>query len=155
MKLSDLKNPFNRGGSEGDSDNDLGFGTSITTTGQRLINRDGSFNIVRRGMAAWRPYQSLVEMSWAHFLAVVALFYIATNALFAAIFVFIGVDSLSGVQAGNSFAGEGADIAAGAFDPHDLNLVSGERVRFYRFTAGIAPAEIRNAQVGAQYVGAV
>ena len=104
MKLSDLKNPFNRGGSEGDSDNDLGFGTSITNAGQRLINRDGSFNIVRRGMAAWRPYQSLVEMSWAHFLAVVALFYIATNALFAAIFVFIGVDSLSGVQAGNSFA---------------------------------------------------
>ena len=106
MKLSGLKNPFNRSSSKSSSEqeSDLGFGTGITTAGQRLINRDGSFNIVRRGMGAWRPYQSLVEMSWTHFLAVVALFYIATNALFAVTFVFIGVDSLSGAPAGYSLA---------------------------------------------------
>lgn len=105
MKLSDIKNPFNRSrGDDGRSqrENDLGFGTGITTSGQRLINRDGSFNIVRRGLSAWRPYQSLVEMSWGRFLGVVALFYIATNALFAALFVFIGIESLSGVQASST-----------------------------------------------------
>lgn len=98
MKLSDITSPFNRN-KNGQKENDLGFGTGMTTSGQRLINRDGSFNIIRRGLVAWRPYQSLVEMPWAQFLAVVTLFYIVTNALFAAAFVFIGVESLSGVQA--------------------------------------------------------
>lgn len=99
MKLSDITGPFNRDKDDSQKENDLGFGTGMTTSGQRLINRDGSFNIIRRGLAAWRPYQSLVEMPWAHFLLVVTLFYIVTNALFAAAFVFIGVESLSGVQA--------------------------------------------------------
>ena len=106
MKLTDLTNPFNRSNRDGreEQESDLGFGTGITASGQRLINRDGSFNIIRRGMAAWRPYQSLVEMSWAHFLAVVAVFYVVTNALFAAVFFLIGVDTLSGVQASGSAA---------------------------------------------------
>ncbi|MCB0588997.1 MAG: transporter [Phaeodactylibacter sp.] len=114
MRISGLKNPFNRneGESRKPNENDLGFGTSITTSGQRLINRDGSFNIVRRGLAAWRPYQSLVEISWGHFLGVVVLFYIATNALFAALFVAIGVDTLSGVQVSGTMAG---DFAAAFF----------------------------------------
>lgn len=103
MKLSDLPNPFNRNQRES-SENDLGFGTSMTTSGQRLINRDGSFNILRRGMVAWRPYQSLVEMPWTHFLVVVAVFYVVINAVFATAFVLIGVEALTGVQDSNSVA---------------------------------------------------
>ncbi|MCB9048266.1 MAG: transporter [Lewinellaceae bacterium] len=108
MKLSELTNPFGRGNrdSRTEQGNDLGFGTGITTSGQRLINSDGSFNIIRRGLVAWRPYQSLVEMHWAKFLVFVGVFYLLTNALFAMIFVLIGVDTLSGVQASRTLTGD-------------------------------------------------
>lgn len=77
---------------------DLGFGSKINSGGQRLINSDGSFNIERRGVRYWAPYQSSVEMSWPQFLGMILLAFIGINALFAIIFQIIGVHSLHGVD---------------------------------------------------------
>ena len=114
MKLSDFTSPFgrNRRGKAAEPENDLGFGTSITTSGERLINPDGSFNIVRRGVSNWRPYQDLVEMSWPRFFGVVGAFYILVNAFFGLVLVAIGVDALSGVSKTGSLA---HDFAAAFF----------------------------------------
>lgn len=79
-------------------ENDLGFGTRITSAGERLINKDGSFNILRTGVKIWTPYQSLVEMPWSRFFVLITIFYCVVNAFFASIFVAIGVDCLKGVE---------------------------------------------------------
>lgn len=84
-----------------DSDGDLGFGTKIVEDGGRLINRDGTFNVTRTGLRIWTPYQWLVEMSWPRFFLIVFAFYCTANAIFASLFVLIGIEHLSGVQPGN------------------------------------------------------
>jgi len=101
MKISDFTSPFF--GNRNPDDNDLGFGTKITSEGTRLVNKDGSFNIERNGAHAWAPYLWLVEMSWMKFFLIVSSFYFVTNALFALGFVFIGVDSIAGVDSKGFF----------------------------------------------------
>ena len=105
MKLTDLTNSLmgsNRHSSQ-EKENDLGFGTQITASGERLINRDGSFNIRRTGIRNWTPYMWLVEMSWPSFFGIVFLFYGLVNAFFALLFVLAGVENLNGVNGGGFF----------------------------------------------------
>ncbi|MEL7222131.1 MAG: ion channel [Bacteroidota bacterium] len=76
---------------------DPGFGTRITNSADRLINKDGSYNIVREGKEVWTAYQSMLEMRWRHFFAYVVLYYLGINLLFALLFVAVGVEHLAGV----------------------------------------------------------
>lgn len=92
-----------RNTSQNSNNNDLGFGTKLTAADGRLINRDGSFNVERRGYTSWTPYQWLVEMSWPSFSVLIFAFYCLSNAFFALIYMAIGVEHLSGVQSGNWF----------------------------------------------------
>lgn len=80
--------------------NDLGFGTKITAAGERLINKDGSFNIIRKGTIRWTPYQFLIGMSATKFALLCLSFFILINAIFAATFVMIGIEQLNGVPKG-------------------------------------------------------
>lgn len=101
MKLTDLTQPFRLGRrSENNQGDDLGFGTKIIAEGERLINPDGSFNIVRKGKRAWTPYLELVEMSWRRFFLLVFLSYGLLNAFFAMFFVMAGPEALTGLEAG-------------------------------------------------------
>ncbi len=81
--------------------NDLGFGSKITAVGERLINKDGSFNIIRKGKKSWTPYQLLIGMSATRFTLFSLTFFILINALFAAMFMLIGIEQLNGVPKGN------------------------------------------------------
>ncbi|HKK77680.1 MAG TPA: ion channel [Saprospiraceae bacterium] len=81
--------------------NDLGFGNKIRTG--RLINRDGSFNVERRGHLSWTPYQDLVDMSWPRFLTLTGLAFVAVNAIFALLFLLVGENGFSGLQDRESF----------------------------------------------------
>lgn len=78
---------------------DPGFGTRITDSADRLINKDGSYNIIREGQQVWTAYQSLIEMSWTRFFVCVIVYYLAVNIFFGLGFVLIGVENLSGVTA--------------------------------------------------------
>lgn len=102
MKLSDLTNPFRRNqdaaAEAGSQQDDLGFGDKVITDGSRLINQDGSFNIIRRGYQSWAPYQHLVEMPWKQFALMVFLFYMTINALFAVAFMACGRANLNGIE---------------------------------------------------------
>ncbi|MEQ8707227.1 MAG: ion channel [Phaeodactylibacter sp.] len=104
MKLRDLTSSLT--GRASQSENDLGFGSGITSGEDRLINRDGSYNILRRGGKAWRPYQVLVEMSWWRFFVLITGIYVVVNALFAAIYLMIGLEYLSGAQPANTLTGD-------------------------------------------------
>src|SRR6187200_2427623 len=79
---------------------DLGFGTVVgRDSRQRLLNRDGSFNVVRRGLRvfdAWAPYHVLLTMTWPRFFALVTVVYVGVNLAFAAMFAAFGADALTG-----------------------------------------------------------
>ncbi len=83
---------------------DLGFGSVVSSQSrQRLLNRDGSFNVERRGFSVWSslsPYHALLRMAWWRFLALAIAFYIVVNALFAGLYLLCGPQALSGETAG-------------------------------------------------------
>src|SRR6187402_3073085 len=81
-------------------DRDLGFGSVVSRESQqRLLNRDGSFNVARVGLGfldSFAPYHYLLMTSWRGFFAVVALSYIALNLAFALAYVACGPNALGG-----------------------------------------------------------
>jgi inward rectifier potassium channel len=86
---------------------DLGFGTEVARgTRRRLLNRDGSFNVVLEGLdpfASMSLYHWLLTISWPKFLAFVSATYMVLNAIFALAFLACGPDAL---QSTGSFASE-------------------------------------------------
>src|SRR5579862_292335 len=81
-------------------DRDLGFGSVVSRESrQRLLNRDGSFNVVRTGLGVLEslaPSHQLLTISWAGFLAVVGLLYLVVNLVFALAYLACGSDALMG-----------------------------------------------------------
>jgi inward rectifier potassium channel len=68
---------------------------------RRAINKDGSFNVQRRG-GTWRdahPYFRLINMRWPLFLVTLFSGYVAINTLFAVAYFAIGTDQLTGIDA--------------------------------------------------------
>ena len=84
-------------------DRDLGFGSVVSRENrQRLLNRDGSFNVARSGLgflATFAPYHLLLTISWTGFLGVVSVTYLALNLLFAVAYLACGPDALLGAGA--------------------------------------------------------
>jgi len=74
---------------------DLGLGTvAPSQIRRRLLEKDGSFNVVRKGLNFWSSaslYHHLLNMSWSTFLGWAALAYLGLNCVFAAIYVGLDV----------------------------------------------------------------
>jgi inward rectifier potassium channel len=87
---------------------DLGFGTEVARSArQRLLNPDGSFNVVREGLdplASLSLYHWLLTISWPKFIGFIAGSYLVINALFAFAFLLCGPDALQSTT--GSFAGQ-------------------------------------------------
>jgi inward rectifier potassium channel len=82
---------------------DPGFGEKYFSQTQRLINKDGSFNIIKKG-AGFTPrdiYQYLINVSWPKFFLIVLTFYIALNFIFAMLYFIIGADHINGINSRN------------------------------------------------------
>ena len=83
---------------------DLGFGSVVSRESrQRLLNRDGSFNVKRTGFRFWSsfsPYHALLRMPWWQFFGLTAVVYLAVNATFAAAYLACGPDALGSATAG-------------------------------------------------------
>jgi inward rectifier potassium channel len=79
-------------------DRDLGFGSVVSRDSrQRLLNRDGSFNVVRSGLGfleTFAPYHLLLTISWKGFLGVVTATYLVLNLAFAVAYLACGPDAL-------------------------------------------------------------
>lgn len=76
---------------------DLGFGRVLSQQRQlRLLNRDGSFNVQRRGrgLHAFLAYSNLVTTTWNRFFLFVASSYVALNAIFALAFAACGPNAI-------------------------------------------------------------
>jgi len=88
-------------------DRDLGFGTVVAdATHWRLLNRDGTFNVVRRGLG-WRHvislYYSLLAMTWPRFFLLTTAGYLVSNVVFALAYQGIGPGALEGAFADQPF----------------------------------------------------
>lgn len=85
-----------------DENRDLGFGSVVSQQSrQRLVNRDGSFNVVRDGLPFWSSlslYHAALELSWPRFLLVTGSSYLLINALFAGLFLLCGTGSLQSME---------------------------------------------------------
>src|SRR6202035_122773 len=81
-------------------DRDLGFGSVVSRESQqRLLNRDGSFNVARSGLGIFEslaPYHQLLTISWSGFLGLVGLLYLVVNLVFAVAYLACGPDALLG-----------------------------------------------------------
>jgi len=77
---------------------DLGFGSVVSRESrQRLLNRDGSFNVERKGLgllASWSPYHVLLTMPWPRFLLLGVACYLLANATFALLYLACGINAL-------------------------------------------------------------
>jgi len=84
-------------------DRDLGFGSVVSRESrQRLLNRDGSFNVARSGLGfleSFAPYHLLLTISWSGFLGVVTVTYLVVNLVFAVAYLACGPDALLGAGA--------------------------------------------------------
>lgn len=81
---------------------DFGLGRVLSNSrGQRLLNADGSFNVRREGLSwsqAGSLYHDALTVSWLRFLGWTALVYVGINLLFAAVFLMLGAEALSGAD---------------------------------------------------------
>ncbi|MGL4364313.1 MAG: ion channel [Bacteroidales bacterium] len=78
---------------------ELGFGQK-TGNSDRFINKDGTFNVVRKFSDDYvsNPYHYLITISFWKFLLIVILVFVMLNALFAFIYVGIGITHFAGVK---------------------------------------------------------
>lgn len=84
--------------SKDEENGDLGFGSVVARESrQRLLNRDGSFNVARRGLSFWTSlslYHRLLTISWSKFLGLVTLSYLTANLVFAFVYMACGPEAL-------------------------------------------------------------
>jgi inward rectifier potassium channel len=79
--------------------NDLGLGNKVFN--QRIINRDGSINIKRKGLplfSTFDNYNTLITMRWPKFWLIVLSVYLFTNILFACVYILLGIENLRGAE---------------------------------------------------------
>jgi inward rectifier potassium channel len=101
---------------------DPGLTQQFTGTLRRAINKDGSFNVVRRG-GSWRnihPYLHLINIGWTPFFAIVFLTYILVNTCFAVLYFGLAPGELQGVESPTGF---GRFLNVFFFSAHTLTTV--------------------------------
>src|SRR3989338_7652055 len=79
---------------------DPGLGSSFDSKLKRLVNEDGSYNIRRiGGLTGIRDfYKFLIDLNWWKFLLLSFGIYLFINALFAVVYLLVGIDQLAGID---------------------------------------------------------
>ncbi len=85
--------------------NDTGLSSRYQTKTQRLIKRDGSFNVRKTGIGKFESfnlYHFLVNISWTRFLFLALVLYVLINFFFSVLYCLDGPENL-GVEAGKGY----------------------------------------------------
>lgn len=101
---------------------DPGLTQQFTAPLRRVINKDGSFNVHRRG-GTWRdihPYLHLINMSWPAFLLALVAGYAVANTIFAVVYYALGPGQLQGADASSPLA---LFLSGFFFSAHTLTTV--------------------------------
>jgi len=101
---------------------DPGLTQKYTGNFRRVINKDGTFNVRRRG-DTWRdfnPYLHLINMDWLPFFATIFAGYLVVNTLFAIGYFLLGPGTLQGADGSPAFGRFMNDFF---FSAHTLSTV--------------------------------
>jgi inward rectifier potassium channel len=95
-----LRNMANRPTPPPEEKSDLGLGRVVSNSrGNRLLNADGSFNVIREGLPwsqAGSLYHDALTTTWPRFLLWTSMVYVGINLVFALCFLMLGADVLAG-----------------------------------------------------------
>jgi inward rectifier potassium channel len=83
---------------------DSGFGTNPEDQPERLVNKDGSLNVVRTGLGFFEHlsiFHELIRMRWWKFNVIVVLSYILINLFFGWIYWILGLEGLGILKTGS------------------------------------------------------
>jgi inward rectifier potassium channel len=86
---------------------DTGFGAGSSNQGDRLLNKDGTFNVKRTGQSFLEqinPFHQLIMMSWPKFNTMVLLVFVSLNLFFTVAYFWIGLDELIGMSHTDPFS---------------------------------------------------
>ncbi len=99
---------------------DPGLTTQFSGELRRTINRDGSFNVRRKGrrLRDTNVYLKLIDTTWPRFLLLILAFLAVVNTLFATAYLLVGSEHLQGSQPEMS-----AFLNAFYFSVHTLTTV--------------------------------
>ncbi len=83
--------------------NNTGFGADSSKEYSRIINSDGSYNIIKKGVRLkWKDaYKYLLEISWLRFFLILFAAYILLNLVFTILYWIIGFGNISGINYDN------------------------------------------------------
>lgn len=84
--------------------NDTGFSNKASSQAGRYVNKDGSFNIQKRGLPVMERisfFHALITMKWFKFFILVLCSYILLNLMFAGLYLLSGLENLSGMTPEN------------------------------------------------------
>ncbi|MFC4261441.1 ion channel [Ferruginibacter yonginensis] len=85
----------------GETTANTGFGTNAANYGGRFLNKDGSPNIKKTGIAFLERYSwfhTMLTMSRWRFFFTILFFYISVNLIFTFVYYLIGVEHLAGLD---------------------------------------------------------
>lgn len=122
------------------SSSDLGFSTKVTEGVNRMLNRDGTFNVKRTGLPLIQSsnmYHRLITMSWWNFNVMVIFSYLIVNLSFASIYYSIGMHHLAGASEGSN---KDKFIDAFFFSAQTLTTVGYGRISPLGFWASMVAA---------------
>lgn len=137
---NDKVNPTRHKTEVADKSKELGFGSNIKGKSSRFVNKDGTFNVKRKGLSLVQNlhiYHALIEMSWVRFAIVTLSFYTLINLLFAFLYVLVGVEHLVGII-GQNFVDKFWE--AFFFSAQTLTTVGYGRISPAGFTASMIAA---------------
>ena len=84
---------------------DPGLTQQYTGVLRRSINKDGTFNVFRRG-GSWRdfhPYLQMLSITWPQFFATILSGYLLINVMFALVYFALGPGQLKGADGASEF----------------------------------------------------
>jgi inward rectifier potassium channel len=85
---------------------DLGLSKKVLDKNLRVINRDGTFNLQRRGLPFFESfsiYHWLISMSWLKFCLLILASYLVVNVFFATLYFLGGDSNFEGMIVTNDF----------------------------------------------------
>lgn len=85
-----LQNRFNKPENKGD---EFGFTNQYKQNNKRIINKDGSFNVIRVGEKK-SLFHNLITTSWIKFILFVFAVYILINVFFASVYLIVDYDGI-------------------------------------------------------------
>ena len=116
---------------------DSGFSSNVNFEGDRLLKKDGTFNVRKTGLRRlerFDVFHTLIWMTWPRFFVVMFAGYFVVNLVFTSLYVAVGIEGLGGVI---DRGGQSRLLEAFFFSAQTLTTVGYGRVNPIGFGAEI------------------